>query len=83
MNTNEPDTMKIKDLPKDVNMRGVLFKIPKGHPECPLKKGYWYSQWGYVDGKAGVWVKKSMSEGRIYPLFLDKLIEALEFEIVE
>jgi len=75
--------MKIKDLPQDVNLRGVKFIIPKGHPECPMIKGYWYSQWGYENGKAGVWVKKSMEEDRVYPLFLDSLKQALEFEVIE
>ena len=75
--------MKIKDLPEDKNLKGVKIKIPKGHDECPFKEGYWHSQWGYEDGKAGVWVKKDPTESRIYPVFLDKLKEVLEWEIAE
>jgi hypothetical protein len=75
--------MKIKDLPSDRNLRGIKVKIPLGHPECSLEVGYWWSQWGYENGKAGVWVKESPTESRIYPVFLDKLEEALEWEIKE
>ena len=74
--------MKIKDLPKDGNLRGVKFKVPEGHSECPLKIAYWYSQWGYTDGKAGVWCKENMKDQQVYPIFLDKLEEALEFDVV-
>ncbi len=74
--------MKIKDLPKDQSLEGVKFKVPKGHPECPLKVAYWRSQWGYENGKAGVWCCKKANDGRVYPIFLDKLIEVLEWEVI-
>ena len=32
--------MKIKDLPKDGNPRGVKFKVPEDHPECSLKEAF-------------------------------------------
>jgi len=74
--------VKIKDLPKDENLRGVKFKVPKDHPECPLKTAYWYSQWGYIDGKAGIWCKENMEDEKVYPIFLDKLDEVLEFDVI-
>jgi hypothetical protein len=70
--------MKIKDLPQDTNLRGVKFRDPK-----TKTTGYWYSQWGYDDGKAGVWWKRDMASGQIFPLFLDNLREALEFEVIQ
>ena len=75
--------MKIKDLPKNINLRNIKFKIPKNHPECPLKEGYLHGQWGYPNGKAGIWVGKTTKSGQIYPIFLDKLEEATEFEIIK
>lgn len=69
---------RIKDLPKTITLRGVHFRDPRTGIT-----GYWYSQWGYENGKAGVWFKKDMKETRTYPLFLDKLQEALEFEVLE
>ena len=74
--------MKIKDLPKDQSLLNLKFKVPKGHPECPLKVAYWRSQWGYPDGKAGVWCAAEPKEGRIYPIFLDSLKEVLEWEVI-
>ncbi len=70
--------MKLKDLPQDINLRGVKFHDPKTGTT-----GYWYSQWGYEGGKAGVWWKKDMESGSIFPLFLDDLKEALEFTVLE
>lgn len=70
--------IKIKDLPKDGNLRGIKFHDPKTGTT-----GYWYSQWGYPDGKAGVWYKTDMKSTQIFPLFLDDLKEALEFEFME
>ena len=69
---------KIKNLPKDINLRGIKFHDPKTETT-----GYWYSQWGYPDGKAGIWWKKDMKSTQIFPLFLDDLKEVLEFEVVE
>jgi len=69
---------KIKDLPEHTNLMGVKFHDPKTGT-----KGYWFSQWGYKDGKAGVWWKKDMRSGQVYPLFLDDLKESLEFYVLE
>jgi len=69
---------RIKDLPKDINLRGVKFHDPKTGTT-----GFWYSQWGYQDGKAGIWWKKDMKSESVFPLFLDNLNEALEFEVME
>jgi len=74
--------MKIKDLPKGTNLEGLKVKVPKNHPECPFKEGYWRSQWGYTDGKAGVWLNKELEDSRIYPVFLDNLEECLEWEVI-
>lgn len=70
--------MKIKDLPLDIDLRGVKFHDPK-----TKTTGCWYSQWGYPDGKAGIWWKKNMEDTQVFPLFLDNLEEALEFDVVE
>jgi hypothetical protein len=75
--------MKIKDLPKGTNLLNVKFKVPKGHDECPLKVAYWRSQWGYEHGEAGVWCTEKPEPGRIYPIFLKHLKEALEWEVVD
>jgi len=68
---------KIKDLPSNKNLRGVKFNDPKTGTT-----GYWYSQWGYENGKAGVWWKKDMKSGMMFPLFLDDLKESLEFDVL-
>jgi hypothetical protein len=75
--------MKIKNLPPQTNMTGIKIKIPDGHPEYDSNTGYWVSQWGYPDGKAGVWLKKNLNETRIYPIFLDKLDEVLEWDVAD
>ena len=69
---------KIKDLPEDINLRGVKFYDPK-----TKTRGYWFSQWGYENGKAGIFWKKDMKSTQIFPLFLDDLKESLEFYVVE
>ena len=69
--------MKIKDLDKNEFIVGKKVKTHEGII------GYWHSQWGYPDGKAGVWLKSSPDDTQIYPQFLDKLKDALEWEITE
>jgi hypothetical protein len=69
---------KIKDLPEKGSLLGVKFHDPKTGT-----KGYWFSQWGYEDGKAGVWWKKDMKSTQVFPLLLDNLKEALEFYVME
>lgn len=68
--------MKIKDLPKTMSLGGIKVKTPKG------VVGYWKSQWGYSGGGAGVWLSDGTSS-RIYPQFVDKLSDVLEWEIAE
>lgn len=70
--------MKIKDLKDEISLEGMQFRDPKTGTT-----GFWYSQWGYPEGKAGIWFKKDMQSTAIFPLFLDKLEEALEFDVVE
>lgn len=69
---------RIKDLPPNISLRGVKFCDPKTGTT-----GFWYSQWGYPDGKAGIWWKKDMKSTEIFPLFLDDLKEALNFKVME
>ena len=67
----------IKDLPEHKGLGGVRFYDP-----ITGTVGYWVSQWGYENGKAGVWWKEKMTDTRVHPLCLDKLQEALQFEVV-
>jgi hypothetical protein len=62
--------MKIKDLDKDTNLEGVIVKTPES------KIGYWHSQW-----VKGVWLKGKSSQ--IHPVFVDKLEDTLEWEVIE
>lgn len=64
---------KIKDLPGGISLGGVRFIYP---PDG--EKYYWHSQWG-----KGVWGKKDLNEGQVFPLFVDDLKEALSWEVVE
>jgi hypothetical protein len=73
----KPAKKKIKDLPPGISLRGVKFRDPKTRTT-----GYWYSQWGYEDGEAGVWWKSDMNSGSMFPLCLKNLKEALEFEVL-
>ena len=73
----KPPVKRIKDLDPNQSLSGVRFKGPNG------EKGYWVSQWGYDDGKAGVWYKEKLSDTRIHPIFLDDLREAMEWEVME
>jgi len=72
--------MLIKDLEKGQALENIKFK----HPETG-KTVIWKSQWGYEEGGAGLWYRDPEEENseRVFPLFLDSLEEALEFEVVE
>jgi len=74
---NKP-AKKIKDLPPSTDLGGLKFRDPQTGTV-----GYWVSQWGYPEGKAGVFYKTDPKSTKIFPLFLDKLEEALEFEVLE
>ena len=69
--------MKIRDLPEGSTLRGTKFKLPTG------EEVYWYSQWEYPNGGAGIWYKKDMKESQVHPFVFDKLIEASEYEVVD
>jgi hypothetical protein len=69
---------KICDLPPGANLCGVKFHDPKTGTT-----GYWFSQWGYENGKAGVWWKEDMRSSSVFPLFLDNLKQALEFYVMD
>ena len=64
--------MKIKDLPQDIPLTGTRFIYP-----VDGKSYYWSSQW-----QKGVWGKKDMSSNQIFPLVVEDLKEALEWEVV-
>jgi len=66
--------MKIKDLPDTM---GSLENLPFKHPKTG-EKVYWWSQW-----QKGVWVKKDLTSTEIFPIFVDDLKEALEFEVFD
>ena len=68
---------RIKDLPPNQSLGGVRFRHPQTGAIC-----IWHSQWGYKDGKAGVWYKTDEKSSQVYPLALDKLEDALDFEVV-
>jgi len=70
--------MKIKEMEDNPVLGGVKFKHPDTGETC-----IWASQWGYPDGKAGVWYKKPDDENpdQVYPICLDKLEEALEWDL--
>jgi len=70
--------MKIKDLPSFTSLTNIKFKHPDTGETC-----YWYSQWGYPDGEAGVWYKTDPTSSQVSPIFLHDLKEALEFDLVE
>lgn len=69
---------RIKDLPPGTWLRGVKFRHPVDGAIC-----YWWSQWGYEDGEAGVWYKTDLADSHVYPIFLDSLAKGGEFELVE
>ena len=76
----EKKTKTIDDLPKDKPLTGVKFKHPETGEVC-----VWVSQWGYPGGSAGVWYRKpgASDNTQIYPIFLNRLQEAIKFEVVE
>jgi len=64
--------MKIKDLPEDISLDGVRFIYPGDG-----KRYYWASQWN-----KGVWGKVNKGDSRMWPLFVNDLMLALEWEVV-
>lgn len=68
--------MKIKDLPEETNLGDIIVKTPDGII------GRWVSQWGYENGKAGVWLRCDEKSNKITPIILDTLEEVLEWEVI-
>ncbi len=65
--------MKIKELPPSTNLGGIKVKTPEG------KIGYWASQWA-----KGVWLSMNKDRnGQIFPILVEDLKEALEWEITD
>lgn len=64
--------MKIKDLKEQGSLGNVRFIYP-----ADGQKYYWHSQW-----PKGVWGKKSPKSEQVFPLHVNNLAEALEWEIV-
>ena len=65
--------MKIKDLPEGSALNNVRFIYPGDG-----KAYYWASQW-----QKGIWGKKDLSSGQIFPLFVENIRDALEWEIAD
>jgi hypothetical protein len=63
---------KIKDLPSDRSLENVRFRYP-GDGQAY----YWAGQWG-----KGVWGKKDISSQKIFPLSVNDIQQALEWELV-
>lgn len=61
----------IGDLSDDGSLLGVRFIYPGDG-----KAYYWYSQW-----VKGVWGKKDMEDGRVYPLHVVDLQETLTWKL--
>jgi hypothetical protein len=68
---------KIKDLPESTCLDGLHFRDPKTGTE-----GYWASQWGYILGGAGVFYREDPKSSQLFTLCLDRLQDALEFEVI-
>lgn len=64
--------MKIKDLPPHTSLGGVAFKHPETGKRC-----YWHSQW-----QKGVWYKTDLKSEQVFPLHLNDLKDAFEFEVI-
>ena len=73
--------MKIKDLPKNTNMGSIKVRVP-ANIDCEVREGFWHSQWGYPEGKAGVWLKSDINSSRIYPVCIDSLEQCLEWDVL-
>ena len=72
MTKSRKKILRIKDLSDTQSLEGVRFRYPKDGEAY-----YWSSQW-----QKGVWGKKDLTSGRIFPLFCDDLSETLEWELV-
>jgi len=62
----------VKDLPQDNSLEGVIVRTPDGII------GRWRSQWN-----KGVWLKCDDSSNKMTPISVDKITDALEWEVLE
>jgi hypothetical protein len=67
-------TREIESLPLDIRDKSPLVDKSKTFATVLFR---------YKDGKAGVWYRTDDKSSQVYPLFLDKLEEALDFEVVQ
>lgn len=65
--------MKIKDLPENSTLNNIRFIYP-GDGQAY----YWTSQW-----QKGIWGKKDLNSGQIFPLFVENIRDALEWKIAD
>lgn len=63
----------INDLNPKAGLGGLKFKHPVTGGIC-----IWESQWA-----KGVWYKKNPQDAQIFPLFVEDLKEALDWEVIE
>ena len=63
---------RIKDLPPTQGLTADRYRYP-GDGQAY----YWHSQW-----QKGVWGKKDINSGQIFPLFCAELKDALEWEVL-
>ena len=62
----------INDLPTNQSLGGIKFKHPETGDTC-----IWASQWN-----KGIWYKKNEKDSQLFTIFVDKLEDALKFELV-
>lgn len=63
----------INDLPPDKNLDGVKFKHPETGETC-----IWRSQWN-----KGIFYKKNAADTQVFTIFVDDLMDALKFEVID
>lgn len=78
--------MKIKDIPKDElpngeQPNGIRFKHPKSAEICFWVM--WFNKSDHLDNKGVLFYKTDPLSTKVYPMFLDSIEEALEFEVVK
>ena len=63
--------LTLGSIKMDAGLLGVRFVYPGDGQSY-----YWFSQWA-----RGVWAKKDMASGQIFPLFVSDLRECLKWEL--
>ena len=64
--------MKIKNLPRNTQLRGIKFKHPDTEKTC-----VWWSSWN-----RGVWYKNHENDLELHIIEVNDIKDALEFEVV-